>query len=56
MPFESKAQQGYMYSHPEILGKKGLKEWSDKTDFKGLPAHVHKSAPYGMARKRRSIQ
>jgi hypothetical protein len=38
--FESKAQQGYMYAHPEILGKKGLKEWSDKTNFKSLPYHV----------------
>jgi len=42
MPFESKAQQGYMYAHPEILGKEGLKEWSSKTDFKHLPEHVKK--------------
>jgi hypothetical protein len=41
MPFESKAQQGYMYAHPEILGKKGLKEWSSKTDFKSLPSYKH---------------
>lgn len=36
-PFASKAQQGYMYAHPEILGKKGLKEWSGATDFSKLP-------------------
>jgi hypothetical protein len=41
-PFASKAQQGYMYAHPEILGKKALKEWSSKTDFKSLPKHVKK--------------
>ena len=53
MPFQSKAQQGYMYSHPEILGKKGLKEWSSKTNFKDLPEHVHKSTPYSLAHKER---
>lgn len=36
-PFASKAQQGYMYANPSVLGKKGLKEWSSKTDFKHLP-------------------
>jgi hypothetical protein len=41
MPFESKAQQGYMFSHPEILGKAGLKEWSHATDYSHLPEHVH---------------
>ena len=41
MPFESKAQQGYMYAHPEILGKKGLKEWSSKTNFGSLPSYKH---------------
>lgn len=40
MPFKSEAQQRYMYAHPEILGKKGLKEWSEKTDYKNLPYHV----------------
>jgi hypothetical protein len=53
VPFESKAQQGYMFAHPEILGKKALKEWSDKTDFKGLPEHVHKKASYAHARATR---
>lgn len=49
MPFQSKAQQKYMYAHPEVLGKKALKEWSSKTDFKDLPEHAHKSASYKMA-------
>lgn len=47
MPFKSSAQQRYMYAHPEILGKKGLKEWSDKTDFKDLPEHVKHRAEGG---------
>ena len=52
MPFESKAQQGYMHAHPEILGKKGLHEWDEATKgkFKSLPEHVHhKHAPYALA-------
>lgn len=39
MPFKSQAQQKYMYAHPEILGKKGLKEWSAHTNFKSLPSY-----------------
>ena len=42
-PFASKAQQRFMYANPDILGKKGLKEWSSKTDFKSLPQHKAKS-------------
>ena len=42
-PFSSTSQQKYMYAHPSILGKKGLKEWSSKTDFKSLPKKVKKS-------------
>lgn len=54
MPFDSKAQQGYMYAHPEILGKKALHEWSGKTDFSKLPEHVHhKHAPYALAHEAR---
>ena len=30
MPFKSQAQAGYMHAHPEILGKAGLKEFSDE--------------------------
>lgn len=38
MPFKSKAQQRFLYAHPEkVGGKKALKEWSDSTDFKSLP-------------------
>jgi hypothetical protein len=44
MPFESKAQQGYMHAHPEILGKKALHEWDEATKgkYSKLPEHVHK--------------
>jgi hypothetical protein len=41
-PFASKQQQKYMYANPSILGKKGLAEWSSKTDFKSLPKKVKK--------------
>ena len=38
MPFESKAQQRYLYAHPEkVGGKEKLKEWSSATDFSNLP-------------------
>lgn len=41
-PFLSQAQAGYMHSHPEILGKKALKEWDSATKGKHLPKHVKK--------------
>jgi hypothetical protein len=41
-PFASLAQAGYMHSHPEILGKAGLKEWDNATRGKHLPEHVKK--------------
>lgn len=41
-PFASLAQAGYMHTHPEILGKKGLAEWDAATKGKHLPKHVHK--------------
>jgi hypothetical protein len=41
-PFSSISQQKYMYANPEVLGKKGLKEWSSKTDFKSLTKKVKK--------------
>lgn len=41
-PFASLAQAGYMHSHPEILGKSGLKEWDKATKGKSLPKHVKK--------------
>ncbi len=42
-PFASLAQAGYMHSHPEILGKEGLKEWDSATKGKSLPQHVKKA-------------
>jgi hypothetical protein len=43
VPFESKAQQGYAYSHPKKFGgEKGLAEWSAATDFKKLPERKSK--------------
>jgi hypothetical protein len=42
MPFKSQAQAGYLHSHPEILGKAGLKEWDAATAGKHLPEHVKK--------------
>lgn len=56
MPFVSKAQQGFMHAHPEILGKKGLHEWDEATkgEYKSLPEHVnHGGASYKHARKAR---
>lgn len=42
MPFKSVAQQHFLEAHPEKLGKKGLKEWQDATDYSNLPEHVAK--------------
>lgn len=55
MPFESKAQQGYLHAHPEILGKAKLHEFDEATKghYGDLPEHVHKSASYKMAREAR---
>lgn len=51
MPFKSKAQQGYLHAHPEILGKAKLHEFDDATkNYGSLPAHVHKNAPYAMVK------
>ena len=41
-PFASLKQNAYMHMHPEILGKKGLKEWESKTDYSNLPEKVRK--------------
>jgi len=41
-PFASLAQAGYMHSHPEILGKKGLAEWDRATKGRKLPKRVKK--------------
>ncbi len=41
MPFESKAQQRFMYSqHPDIA-----KRWAKITNFKSLPEKVGKNGP-----------
>ena len=42
-PFASLAQEGYMHTHPEKLGKAGLAEWDSATKGKSLPKHVKKS-------------
>lgn len=55
MPFVSKAQQGYLHAHPEVLGKEKLAEFDKATKgkYQDLPEHVHKSASYRMAHKAR---
>ena len=52
MPFRSQAQAGYLHSHPEILGKTGLKEWDAATKGKKLPVKVDNGKPE--LRKRKS--
>ena len=41
-PFVSKAQQGYLHSHPEILGKKKLAEFDRASKGLKLPKRVKK--------------
>lgn len=55
MPFVSKAQQGYLHAHPEVLGKEKLAEFDAATKGKhNLPEHVHEGKPsYSHARKAR---
>jgi hypothetical protein len=55
MPFDSKAQQGYLHAHPEILGKEKLHEFDEATKgMHNLPEHVHNGKPsYSHARKAR---
>ena len=53
MPFESKAQQGYLHAHPEILGKAKLHEFDEATKGKYGSLPEHKTASYRMARKAR---
>ena len=48
MPFESKAQQRFLYAHPEkVGGKSKLAEWSSATDFKTLPEKKKKAPGFG---------
>jgi hypothetical protein len=52
MPFVSKAQQGYLHAHPEILGKKALSEWDAASKGQhNLPEH--KNSQYSHVRKAR---
>ena len=52
MPFQSKAQQRFLYAHPEkVGGKSKLAEWSSATDFKTLP---EKKKATGLGRKKTS--
>lgn len=39
-PFASLAQAGYMHTHPDILGKEGLKEWDRSSKGKSIPYKV----------------
>jgi hypothetical protein len=41
-PFASLAQAGYMHTHPEILGKKGLAEWDAASKGRHVPKKVKK--------------
>jgi hypothetical protein len=46
MPFKSKAQQGFMHAHPEVLGRAALHEWDEATKrkkggFAKLPERKH---------------
>jgi len=48
MPFESSAQQRFLYAHPEkVGGKEKLAEWSAATDFKNLPERKKKASGFG---------
>lgn len=48
MPFESSAQQRFLYAHPEkVGGKEKLAEWSRATDFKNLPERKKKVSGLG---------
>lgn len=52
MPFASKAQQRFLYAHPEkVGGKAALKEWSAATDFSKLPARKKETHREGYIRR-----
>lgn len=43
MPFESKAQAGFLHAHPEkVGGEAALKEWDAATNWSSLPARKKK--------------
>jgi hypothetical protein len=55
VPFVSKAQQGYLHAHPEVLGKEKLAEFDSATKgMHNLPEHVENGKPsYSSAHKAR---
>jgi hypothetical protein len=53
MPFSSKAQQRFLYAHPEkVGGKEKLAEWSSATNFDSLPEKKSKKKKFAHARKK----
>lgn len=57
MPFVSTAQNAWAHTpagEKALGGKEEVKEWEHATDYKDLPAHVHKTASYSMAHKARN--
>jgi len=40
MPFKSRAQQGYLNAHPEILGPAALEEWNKASKGLKLPKYA----------------
>lgn len=45
MPFQSKAQQKFLYANPEkVGGKDALAEWSADTNFSSLPEKKKKGS------------
>jgi hypothetical protein len=53
MPFKSLAQEGYLHSHPEILGKEKLAEFDAATKGRHLPEHSKGDPP--VAKKKTQI-
>jgi len=52
MPFKSKAQQRFLYAHPEkVGGKKKLAEWASATNFSKLPEKKGLAHSYRKARE-----
>lgn len=56
VPFASRAQQRYLYAHPDkVGGADKLKEWSDSTNFSSLPqkAPQQKRQPGALLKKKK---
>ena len=58
MPFKSDAQRKFFNANRAKLEKQGVNvdEWNESSKGKSLPEHVHKNAPYHMAREARKGQ